>query len=254
MRLTSVAPDIEAAAAVYEQRGTAGMLFSIETANDVGGQVSADEMRRLYKNTLSRNKSRVRYIYDAIKAAASGGLCPLCGQREASTLDHYLPQSRHPALTVSPINLVPACSDCNKAKLDSQPASAEEQTLHPYFDAVDNETWLHARVLQSDPVVVTFDVGAPKDLPNLMHARISRHFATFRLATLYTTHASVELVNIRFSLQQVAARGGTQGLRDHLEEQAISRRQRYINSWQTALYEALYLSSWFCSEGYRHIP
>lgn len=74
IRLTSVIPNIEAAAAVYEQRGAAGTLFSIGTASDVGGQVSIKEMRRLYKGTLSRASSRARYIYDAIKSAASGGL------------------------------------------------------------------------------------------------------------------------------------------------------------------------------------
>jgi hypothetical protein len=254
MRLSSVAPMIEAAAAEYEQCGAIGTLFTIQTAKDVGGKVVVDEMRELYKGTLSRAKSPARHIYDAIKAGASGGLCPLCGQREASTLDHYLPQSRHPALTVSPINLVPACSDCNKAKLDSQPVCPEDQTLHPYFDTVDRETWLRARVLESDPVAVTFEVDVPIHWPILTGDRIRRHFATFRLGALYATHASAELLNMRFGLNQIAVRGGTRGLRDHLEEQAISRRQQHANSWQTALYQALYSSPWFCAEGYLLIP
>jgi hypothetical protein len=36
-----------------------------------------------------------------------------------------------PALAVALLNLVPACSDCNKAKLASVPTSAEEVGLHP---------------------------------------------------------------------------------------------------------------------------
>ena len=109
-------------------------------------------------------------------------------------------------------------------------------------------------MLESDPVAVTFEVNVPIHWPILTGNRIRRHFATFRLGALYATHASAELLNIRFGLNQIAVRGGTQGLRDHLEEQAISRRQQHANSWQTALYEALYSSQWFCAEGYLLIP
>ena len=76
-------------------------------------------MVRVYDGRMAAQGSPGRTIYDAIKLASPNGLCPLCGQRVVATLDHYLPKSRYAALAVNPANLIPACSDCNKAKSDA---------------------------------------------------------------------------------------------------------------------------------------
>lgn len=54
--------------------------------------------------------------------------CPICGNYyENRTLDHVLPKSRYTQYTVTPINLVPMCLNCNKAKGTSR------ISFHPYF-------------------------------------------------------------------------------------------------------------------------
>ncbi|WP_422778067.1 HNH endonuclease [Pseudomonas shirazensis] len=78
--------------------------------------------------------------------ASEFGLCPMCGQRIVATVDHYLPQSRFPTLNLTSANLIPVCSDCNRRKLASVPAIAEDQTLHPYFDDLGNERRLMADI------------------------------------------------------------------------------------------------------------
>lgn len=252
-RLHSVADDIEAAETLYKEQGKKAALFTIAEAETVASRVELEEMKKLYKGTLSRKDSNARYIYDAIKAAPKNGICPLCGQRVVSTLDHYLPQSRHAPLAVMPINLVPSCADCNKSKLDRQPTSASEQTLHPYFDAADGEVWLVADVTESSPPALVYSANPPTAWDDVKQARVLTHFQTFELGSLYSTHAAVELLNIRYGLALVAERGGADGLRDYLLEQAGSRRFEAQNSWQSAMYEALGGSEWFCEEGYKHI-
>lgn len=252
-RLLGVAPAISHAAQNYNVHGLGGSWYKIPTSTMVGMQVHATDMSRLYKNTLSRKNSRARRIYDSIKAAAPGGICPLCSQRDVSTLDHYLPKAHHPALSVTPLNLVPACSDCNKAKLDRQPGSPQEQTLHPYYDAIENDKWLSARVIQTAPATVQFQVTPPSFWAPVLQARVSHHFKTFMLAKLYATHAAVELGNIKFNLERIANTGGATNVRRHLLEEAEGRSARNKNSWQTALYEALASSEWFCAGGYLSI-
>lgn len=252
-RLESVTPQIVLAAQTYAVSGDAGTLFSILPSNDIEGVVTTDEMRALYKGAMSRSRARGRPIYDAIRAGAIGGICPLCGQRDASTLDHYLPQSKHPTLTVLPLNLVPACSDCNKAKRDIQPREFGEQTLHPYFDRLPAEAWLHATVVPGERVVVRYAAEAPNSWHEAWRARVKRHFDTFELGRLYGTHAASELVNIRYGLMSIGPTLGAEGIRGHLAVQAESRRQAFINSWQSALYAALAGSEWFCQEGYTRI-
>ena len=62
---------------------------------------------------MVRKNGPGRATYDLLKLSAKGGFCPLCGQRNVSTLDHYLPKESYPDLSILPINLVRACSDCN---------------------------------------------------------------------------------------------------------------------------------------------
>ena len=104
---------------------------------------------RVYDGRMAAQGSPGRAIYDAIKVGSPNGLCPLCGQRVVATLDHYLPKSRYAALAVNPANLIPACSDCNKAKSD-----AVADTLHPYYDNIENDLWLRAELKEVRPASV----------------------------------------------------------------------------------------------------
>jgi hypothetical protein len=252
-RLRSVAGDIEAAEKHYKEQGAKASLFTIAEAKTVAGRVDLKEMKTLYKGTLSRPGSVPRRIYDEIKSAPRNGICPLCDQRVVTTLDHYLAQSKHAALTVTPVNLVPSCWECNNTKLNMQPTRASEQTLHPYFDMVDDRVWLTASVVESAPPALLFSANPPPEWDDVKQKRVLTHFRTFDLGALYTTHAAAELLNIRLNLTVVAQRAGTDGLKAHLMEQAESRRAVDKNSWQSAMYEALWRSEWFCEEGYKVI-
>lgn len=193
---------------------------------------------------------RTRNIYDKIKKLPVNDICPICGQRTVSTLDHYLAQSLHSALAVTPANLVPACADCNKAKLDAQPSTAVEQTLHPYFDNVDDEAWLYAAVEETSPASLRYFPDPPADWPTTKRERVFNHFRTFGLGALYASHSGVELTNIRYGLQRIAERGTAEDIRLELVKRADSAEAAHLNSWQTAMYEALAQSEWFCAGGF----
>lgn len=252
-RLHSVSDAIETAEADYEKQGENGLLFTINEAGSVAGIITKEEMGDLYTGTFSRKRSGVRPIYDKIKSAPRNGICPLCSQRVVTQLDHYLPKSRHPAFAVTPINLVPSCSDCNKEKLALQPSTASEQTLHPYFDEVDDEVWLSARVVENSPPAIVFSATPPNTWPAVKCDRVRYHFETLCLGSLYSSNAGAKLINIRFSLMHVAERGGSEDLKTHLAEQAGFRQTAEKNSWQAAMYVALSKSNWFCEVGYNCI-
>jgi hypothetical protein len=247
-RLSEIADQVEAAEISYVQRGIQEELFLIRQTLGIGG-ISADEMKRIYKGTFAKSV-RTRNIYDQIKKLPANDICPMCGQRTISSLDHYLAQSLHSALVITPINLVPACGDCNKAKLDAQPITASEQLLHPYFDDVDSAVWLFAVVEEADPASLRFYPDPPADWSPVKRARVLNHFRMFGLGALYASHSGVELVNIRYGLQRIAERGTVEDVRAELVTRAESAEAAHINSWQTAMYYALAESDWFCADGF----
>lgn len=249
-KLSAVARRVTLAARDYEAAAQQHALYTIPEHDRVGRAVTTAEMCAVYDGRMAKKGSAGRAFYDQLKAGAPQGRCPLCGQRTVSTLDHHLPKTSFPSLAVSPANLIPSCADCNKSKLAAVPRTAEDQTLHPYFDDVDGERWLAAKVDETLPATLTFHVVRCPSWDDVTDARVRNHFKTFSLGELYASHAAEELLNIRFQLRQLAAAGGPTEVRTHLTALAESREDYQLNSWQAATYRALSASSWYCSGGY----
>jgi hypothetical protein len=248
-RLGDVFEIIERAERDYLSLGEPVRLYTIVQSDGVGGVVSGQEMERIYSGTFVKS-AQVRNFYDVIKKLPPNDICPICGLRTVSTLDHYLAKSRHPSLTIVPLNLVPACADCNKAKLDSQPATAEEQTLHPYFDDFDDARWLYAAIGETVPARLLFRAEPPENWPELRRSRVLHHFRTFGLAKLFGSYAADELSTIRHYLSLLQERGNAATIQSFLREQAESCALAQQNSWKTAAYYAFSESEWFCSGGF----
>ena len=191
-----------------------------------------------------------RTIYDQIKLLPEGDRCPLCDQRNVSTLDHILPKTLYPALAVAPDNLVGACFECNKAKLATAPVTPQDTLLHPYFDDVSHEQWLKAGIVPQAPPAVIFRVEAPHSWPADLTISVRHQFDIFGLPSLYSSEAAREISNIRHNLQTHFDAGGTGAVQNELMRQWYSRRANRLNSWQTATYEALAHDAWFCDGGF----
>lgn len=231
----------------------AGTVHTLPQQGILNGDVESDEMEKVYTNRMAKADTPGRPIYDALLAAPAYGRCPLCNQRTVSTLDHQLPKTTHSALVVTPLNLVPACKDCNTTKLDKLPASAAEVTLHPYFDNVETVSWLKARVHHTAPAAVEFFVEAPTTWDSVLADRVRNHFRLFKLGALYASHAAEELASQQLSLSQLHVTNGVLGVQEHLHDQAATRRAFQLNSWQTACYAALAEDEWFCDGGFNQL-
>jgi hypothetical protein len=249
-RLLQAEAVVEAAEELYREHGESAELHAIKGTKTVGSLVSGKEMERVYNGTFVKS-SRTRSTYAKLKKSCVNDICPLCGQGTVHQLDHYLPITSFPVYGVTAINLVPACSDCNKYKLTHVPANAGEQTIHPYFDEVDDEQWLLGEVVESTPAAVRFAVNSPSHWDAVQVERLKTHFRIYRLGTLYATHAAVEISNMRYALKKMAATPGfAERIRQHLRERAESCAAVHKNSWQRATFDALAGSDWFCSGGF----
>lgn len=249
-RLEQASPEIAAAAETYSRAAAKSSLYQLSGRDFELSRVSEAEIIGVYEYRMAKKESAGRHIYDGILMRAAFGRCPLCGQRDVATLDHYLPKSNYPASAVDPVNLIPASSDCNKAKGDRTSTSCEEQTLHPYFDDVEGECWLQATVVETVPPAVVFFVAPPQSWSATLQARVRRHFDIFRLATLYASQAAQELNSIQYYLEQLCRQAGPEQVMEYLADQYESRRRAQLNSWQAATYKALSGSTWFCSGGF----
>ncbi|OLS34185.1 hypothetical protein BTR22_19035 [Alkalihalophilus pseudofirmus] len=241
------------AAIEYEEKVVKAQLHKIKNGNILEGLVTIDEMNKVYTSRMVPKRSPGRPVYEKILSAPSHGICPLCGQRTVTTLDHHLPKAEYPALSVVPINLVPSCKDCNTIKLGDIPNSSDVETIHPYFDDIEKDKWLYGQVNYEKSVFLTFKVQSPPEWSSTLGKRVENHFEKFELNELYSSHAAVELANIRYLLKQIHKEAGSEQVHSFLIKSAESREASHLNSWQSAMYRALAKSEWFCTEGLDYI-
>jgi len=256
-KLLAVKTDIEKEAELYDKRGKRQTLYRTEAAEKVGVDVTTKQMVNLYNNHLARKGSVGRPIYDEIKAIPKLGWCPLCGIGKVSTLDHYLPKTIFPQLAVTPTNLIAACKDCNTTKKDKFVADPNKQTIHPYYDNFDDKRWLFVEIVEGNPFGIRYVARPPSSWKNRKRERAKHHFKSFNLAEPYRTSAITVIGNIQHRLEDLYTKGGKDPVHDHLAEELDSRNHSpnaSINDWETALYEAMAQSNWFCDGGFRYLP
>lgn len=251
-RAVSAADTLEAGESTYHERASQHLLYTWPEHPNAG-PLTRDEMVSLYDERLSRKEHQARKVYDALRAAAKFNICPLCGQRQVASLDHYLPKFSHPLFAITPANLVPCCSDCNRAKLAQVAEDAASQTFHPYFDDFDDSIWLVAQVVEAAPPAVLFSVASPEGWDEVKAKRAKHHFSLLGLAELYGSNSAQELAQIAKILRELREASGPDEVRTHLEAQAQSRRAGGRNSWQATMYSALAQSQWFWQGGHLSI-
>ena len=251
-RLKAIRPNIEVAVNDYEKKAECGKLHLIQPIAPIG-TVPGHELVKTYDGRMAKKGQPGRPIYDRIKLLPEGDRCPFCDHRNVSTLDHFLPKQRYPIFAVAPINLVGACADCNTAKSNVAPTTEDDTLLHPYFDKVNEQQWLFARVVQMIPAALKFYVSAVSGWDDILNARIARQFDLLGLAALYSSQAAREITDIRRNLQRHFDNGGATAVRAELQYQRKSRQANRVNSWQTSTYQALAESDWFCDEGFAAI-
>ena len=248
--LMLVSPEIKRASEEYEDSARKGEISKIPVQEALSSNIGVEEMETVYASKFAAIRGPGRKYYDARMAAAPGGVCPLCGVQIVSTLDHYLPKSKYPALAVTPSNLIPSCYDCNFGKGRTNPSTEEEVPLNPYFDNCDEEVWLKVQFSLVDrEFIPNYIVVKPDQWTNLLFHRTQFHVKLYNLQKLYAVHAVDEISNCKFRWKNVLQNCGIKGLQNYLIEDCQSRENVSLNSWQSALYRGLVenidlLNSW----------
>ncbi|GLR82263.1 hypothetical protein HUE56_26740 (plasmid) [Azospirillum oryzae] len=252
-RLMAIEGNISAVEPNYDLMAKNHELHLLPRVESVGS-VSKDELVSLYSDHLSATKGAARAIYDAIKNAAPGKLCPLCSIGAVAHLDHHLPKRKYPDLSVLPINLVPSCHFCNDTKKARFPKKVSEQTFHPYYDAhllVDQ--WVTATLDQGPPPVLVFVANAPTTWLESDRKRVARHFTVCGLATTFTVNANNRLSSLKERLISLENIGGSEQVRKYLAEERDAYAKKR-NSWEHVLYQTLESDNWFVNGGFHDIP
>ncbi len=214
-------------------------------------KVTFKDIEKVYSNYFVEKPGSTkigRVIYYSILANAEYNLCPYCSHREVNTLDHYLPKSQFITFAITPINLLPCCTDCNKEKLDTFSLKKESMLVHPYFENVDDFNWLHC-VVKENVWPITFQYSISNNIQNKeLESRIQYQFILLGLGKLYGDNAGREFNRRVKSLVKEYNSKKSEEVSRFLEDNIESYKVAGRNSWQTKMFEALKESKWFITE------
>lgn len=235
--------------AEYQRHAKNGDIHLIKRENELK-PITRHNFKQLY-NKMTSKKHR-KQVYNKIKTAA-GGVCPFCKANQSNSIDHILPQSKYAIFSVSSCNLVFCCKDCNNKKGSNHPKTQSDSFFHPYFEDVNSQQWLFAKV-EGEFLPPVFYVKPVKGWAKKLNRRISHQFEVLRLNDTYQNAAFNELKSRREDFSQFNA------YRPHIIRASLnntiwklSQSPGKLNSWETALYQALLKSEWFCNIGFSKI-
>lgn len=239
----------------YETLAQASQLYtlqSIDVSNSsdpkVVGDLKKSDLEKLYTQYFAGDGKPARTVYNAIKNAAKES-CPFCGGiGTPKNVDHFLPKAHFPQYAILPQNLVPACRDCNmESKGHEFATSAEEQIIHPYFDAAHffYEQWIYAVYKkgnnETDPGHFEYFADPPQHWPMTDKKRAHKYFTDFDLSARYTTQAAKQLRVVRAQINRNLQKHipAIEIIEDLLEP--VLEECSSINHWQYGMYSALIL-------------
>ena len=253
-RLEACCDTVDQQALEYIAQANEGELYTLAPLTCLKGEdpvvignVLKSELVKLY-NYYMVKKHPARNIYDKLLLAANDK-CPFCGGiGRPKTLDHFLPKANYPQFSVFPLNLVPACRDCNTGKRNTLATSARDQVLHPYLDddCFFTEQWIFARVVQTEPCAIEFYVSPPENWDGVSKDRVNKHFDDFDLAKRYSIQAAEELSTLVDQRSEIMSSWPKELFVEFLTsvENSVTL---FCNHWKRVTYQTLAKDEWFCT-------
>ncbi|MFG3542071.1 HNH endonuclease [Streptomyces clavifer] len=247
-------PELKAREKAYRVAGENGKLLSLLLAYRPAQRF--DRHAKLLKDAYTTafvQRAEGRKLYDAIRAAAVHGSCPLCGLQQVAQVDHHAPKADFPLLALTPLNLVPVCGPCNQGKSSKLATSVTEEAFHPYFEDLGPDRWLHAQI-DTDERVAVFEVRPPAEWDEVKKRRIGHHFESHDLACRYREAAgSVVAKRRRRDAELLEQTKSPAEVRAHIRGDVDSHAAHDPNGYETALLRALAESTWYLGGGMKFL-
>lgn len=201
--------------------------------------IDSEDLTKLYTDKLVKRVDGLNF-YDKLLAGSES--CPYCAKRLVSTLDHYLSKSNYPNFSITPLNLVPCCTECNKNKSDKDDSlmGITDLLYHPYEESLPIKKWLKAEInLIDSRLFFTFRV-IPNNVPSDDYIRLNNYIKKLKLDEYYAKEANVEIRRRTPKYKRLYASGGEKALLDYFNDCMYDSQdlEHGVNTFEYVYFEA----------------
>lgn len=246
-RLVDGEADVMAFGDEYDHLGVNGLLHTAPLSKGLPPKILEGDLTKLYSEGLLRRDSLARNLYEKLKLSSPYGTCPFCNHRDSHTLDHFLPKVTYEPYSVLPLNLIPCCRDCNSEKLAENEIDRSKQILHPYYDQVNDVSWLNCEIITTKGFAFGEYFITKQHIDDEMAGRLLCHLESLQLFDLYKIQSAREVNAIRQALVETFDEEGEQGVANSCLKQGRSRAKVSKNHWLAVLWSVAASDPVFCS-------
>ena len=174
-------------------------LSNLQTISEDDDNYSFSSIQNYYSEYYS---GQTLYDYREYMEQLVEKRCPICDCSFAYsqvTLDHILPKSKYPFLSITPINLVPTCYNCNMRKNDGIPS----KVLNPYFHGYSPFDYLTIiiKVNVEKPLESTIDIQFADLTDDTRHIRDNMDL--YKLRQKYLDLTNIAFLKLMNEFQQI---------------------------------------------------
>ncbi|OSA94589.1 HNH endonuclease [Clostridium niameyense] len=208
-----------------------------------------DYMKKMYSSRFSNSQYTSLYeFYKQIRTAER--YCPYCNfyTRQVRQLDHYLPKSVFPSLSISVNNLVPICKECNEIKDNYYSINKSEQLIHPYYDVQINDIFefLQCSIIEDMNIGFSFYIKKLSNWDDVFYDKLTFHFRKLKIDDLYLSDFEVEFdvvfEELKMLYQEIQ---DEKVIRENLQRKVDVYFNKKKMPWRYAGFKSLLNCKWF---------
>lgn len=195
-----------------------------------------NQIIKLYTQKFENKDSVGRKYYNIILSNTSK--CPICGYGPVCQLDHFIPKTMYPQLSITPNNLIPICGFCNHEKNDTFKFKYDEIPFHPYFEEMP-ETWLECKINFNVGTILNYELYCGKN-DSIYAKKYRSHLSAFNLEVTFCSFSAAmldDIASMHFNLLNMNVNGDE--LRKSIIEEKRSAEKNDTNGYKAVLYRAL---------------
>lgn len=250
--LSEIKNNISQADSNYKDCGNRNLLKTMQPITLNTNQVSS------LKNCYKDKTKETELIIDKIRNEQNvfhNTYCPFCGFYPPIEIDHYLPMAEFPEFSFIPINLIPICPKCNKAKSQYWIKNDERLFLNKYFDDVNIDEFLicKPKIIDRDNIIFEYCLNNEKLREIPKGDIIETHYENLNIMTIYQDNSNSILSELDETLCDF--KGNLEKLKEIIGvHYHFSKRKYGINFYKTVIYKTIFETDDVLQWYYNRIP
>lgn len=195
-----------------------------------------EDEKKLLKNKIYGEWFYKSVLYNQVKLQTDN--CCYCYIGPVDELDHFFNKNDHPELSISNVNLIPSCTNCNKTK------SQTAVYIQPYYEDISLYQWLNCDLNWENSLkrpIPVFSIVQPKGMTDEMYGRLEIQLPQKKIIDVLTKKAT-DHISAEWSTWQYTFNFANKvDFKIILKNGADEKEKVYgINSWQYQISANLY--------------